>query len=103
VLLRHHPLMSYRGIPNWPPVWTWTDGLENTRPRGEIGILKAVTLSNIQPADRCFLYIDYEGSSYIGCLLFDDSGFCGQIAKLLQGYSNWRIAEIGSLDLSATL
>lgn len=103
MLLRNHPLMSYKGIPNWPPIWTWTDGLENTRPRGEIGILKGVALSKVQPADRCFVYIDHEGSSYIGCLLFDDSVFCGQIAKLLQGCRDRRIAEIGSLDLSHTL
>lgn len=51
MLLRNHPLMSYKGIPNWPPIWTWTDGVENTRPRGEIGILKGVALSKVQPAD----------------------------------------------------
>lgn len=102
MLLRDHPLMGYKGVPNWPPVWTWTDGLENTRPRGEIGILKAVALSNVQPADRCFLYIEHEGSSYIGCLLFDDSTFCGQVAKLLANHCNRPISEIGSLDLSHT-
>ena len=75
MLLRDYPLISYRGIPSWPPVWTWTNGLENKRPRGEIGTLKAVTRSNVQPADRCFLYIDHEGSSYIGCLLVDDTAF----------------------------
>ena len=26
-VLRHHPLMSYHGVPNWPPTWTWIDGL----------------------------------------------------------------------------
>ena len=100
--LRDHPLMRYKGVPSWPPVWTWTDGLENTRPRGEIGILKAVALSNVQPADRCFLCIEHEGSSYIGCLLFDDSTFCGQLATLLQNHCNRRISDIGSLDLSHT-
>ena len=73
MLLREHPLMRYKGVPSWPPTWTWTDGLENKHPQGEIGVLKAVALSNIQPADRCFLYIEHEGSSYIGCLLFDDA------------------------------
>jgi hypothetical protein len=42
----------------------------------------------------------YEGSDYIGCLLFDDRAFCRQIAKLLQGYFDRPIAEIGSLDLT---
>jgi hypothetical protein len=95
--------MCYNGIRNWPPVWTYTGGLENKRPRGEIGILTAVQLSNIQPADRCFLYIEHEGSSYIGCLLFDESVFCSQIAKILQSYCNRPITDIGSLDVSYTL
>ena len=47
-----------------------------------------------------FLMIFYEGSSYLGCLLFDDGMFCRQIAKLLQGCCNRSIAEIGRLDLS---
>jgi len=28
MLVRNHPLMSYHGIPSWPPVWTFTDGPE---------------------------------------------------------------------------
>jgi hypothetical protein len=103
MLLRDHPLMQYHGVPNWPPALTWTDGPENRHPRGEIGILKEVALTKITPADRCYLYIDYEGSEYIGCLLIDDPAFCSQIVKLLQGYCNRPIAEIGSIDLAHTL
>ena len=62
MLIRDHPLMSRRGIPNWPPVWTWTDGLENAHAKGEVGILKAVTLSNIGSPYKCYLHIYYEGS-----------------------------------------
>ena len=103
MLLRDHPLMSYRGIPNWPPTWMPIDGPENKRPRGEIGILKKVVLSNIQFANRCFLYIDHEGASYIGCLLFDNKAFCRQIAELVQDCLNRPILEIGSLDVTHTL
>jgi hypothetical protein len=108
MLLRDHPLMSRHGVPNWPPVWTWVngpevDGPENKFPRGEIGILKWVGLSALQPPNRCYLYIDHEQSSYLGCLLFDDSAFCRHLAKLLESYCNRPIAEIGSLDLSHTL
>jgi hypothetical protein len=99
MLLRHHPLMSHKGVPSWPPVWAWVDGQEDKRPRGEIGILKAVFLSIVEPADRCFLYIDHEQSTYLGCLLFDDHAFCDQIAKLLQARCNRPIGEIGSLEL----
>jgi len=103
MLLREHPLMSRHNVCNWPPIWAWTSGSENKRPRGEIGILKGVSLSKIKPADRCYLYIDHEGSSYMGCLLFDDPAFCSQIVELLDGYCNRSIADIGNLDLAYTL
>ena len=39
VKLRDHPLMSYRGIPNWPPVWTQMriGGVKIVK--GEVGVL----------------------------------------------------------------
>src|SRR5215813_9931985 len=90
MLLREHPLMSRHNVCNWPPIWAWTSGSENKRPRGEIGILKGVSLSKIKPADRCYLYIDHEGSSYIGCLLFDDPSLLqsnsGATRRLLQSF-----------------
>jgi hypothetical protein len=99
MLLRNYPLMSYKGVPSWPPDWIWTDGLEDKRPKGEIGVFRRVVQSNIQPSNRCFLFIDYEESSYIGCLTVDDSIFCDQITKLLQAHCNRPIAEIGGLEL----
>ena len=68
------------GVPNWPPVWTSVDGV-NKFPKGEVGILSWVASTGIQPADS-YLYINYEESSYLGCLLFDDHGFCRYVAKL---------------------
>ena len=103
MLLRDHPLMSYRGVPNWPPAWTWVGGIKKKRAKGEIGILKLIQLSTVLPPDRCYLYIDHEGSLYIGCLLFDEDVFCRQIVNLLQRYRNLPVAEIGSLDLSHML
>jgi hypothetical protein len=90
--------MSYRGI-----LTGWIDGPEEKHPKGEIGVLRSVLLSKLEPANRCFLLIFYEDSSYLGCLLFDDETFCGQITKLLQGCCNHSIAEIGSLNISPTL
>jgi hypothetical protein len=103
MLLRDHALMRYHGVPNWPPAWLWIDGPENKHPRGEIGILQAVEVSKIPPSNRCFLCIDYEGSSYMGCLLFDDSAFCRQITEILKFCCNRCVSDIGSLDLSFTL
>ena len=101
--LRDHPLMSYHGLTNWPPKWTWTGGQSNRHPRGEVGVLRSVVLSQTQPPARCFLYMEHDGSSYMGCLLFDDPNFCRQVATLLEGYGNRSIAEIGAIDLSHTL
>jgi len=100
VLLRDHPLMVYRRVHSWPPVWTWTDGAENKRPRGEVGILKIVGLSSVQPANRCFLHIEHQGSKYIGCLLIDNHAFCHQIVQLLQAHRNCSITKIGDIDVS---
>jgi hypothetical protein len=101
--LREHPLLSYRGVPSWPPVWMWIDGQDNQKPKGEIGTLKEVRLSIIEPPNRCFLLVDHNDSVYMGCLLINDLAFCAQIAQLLQGYYGHAVREIGSLDLGHTL
>jgi hypothetical protein len=99
MLLRDHLLMSYRGVHNWLPIWTWMRGPKDKYPKCEVGILKAVLKSRIKPEDRCFLLISYQGSEYLGCLLFDNRTIKG----VLQFCCNRSIAEIGSLDLSYTL
>jgi len=103
MLLRDHPLMTYKGVRNWPPAWVWIDGPEEKRSKGEIGILRSVLLAKLEPVNRCFPLIFHEDSSYLGCLLFDDDIFCGQIVRVLQTHCNRLIAEIGSLDVSYTL
>jgi hypothetical protein len=69
---------------------------------GEVGILTQVEPPNI-PTDRLFLRIKYEGSCYMGCLLFDDSAFCQHIKELLVYLRGRAISEIGSTNLSYTL
>jgi hypothetical protein len=103
MLLRDHPLMVYHGVRNWPPTWTWVNGVENKHSASEIGILTAVSLTKLKPANRCFLYISHEESFYVGCLLFDDLDFCRHLSQILRFCRNRSIAEIGSLDLSYTL
>jgi hypothetical protein len=104
MLLRSHPLMRYRGVPSWPPEWVWTAGAEDKRPRGEIGVFRRVVESNIQPSNKCFLFIDHEESNDIGCLTVDDHGFCAHIVRVLQAHCyNRPIAEISGLDLSYSL
>jgi hypothetical protein len=66
MLLRDHPPKSRHGVPNWLPVQAGIRELDNTRPNGEIGVLKSEIPPSIQSADGSFLCIDYEGSSYTG-------------------------------------
>jgi hypothetical protein len=100
VQLRDHPLMRCRGRPNWPPAWTWIDGKENKNPKGELGMLKQVKLSSVEPLlNRCFLWMEYEGSIYLGCLLFDNKFFCERISTLLGEHSGSSICGHHSLEI----
>jgi hypothetical protein len=78
-------------------------GPENKSLKGEVGVLTWVGVTGKQPPDRCYLLINHEGSSYMGCLLFEDPAFCRYIVKLLDRYSNRPIAEIGSIDITHRL
>jgi len=101
--LRAHPLMTCSGLPNWPPVWMWTDGNVNKNPKGEVGTLVEVQVCQSQRANRFFLVIEYEDSQYMGCLQFDDPSFRRRVCDLLGKYCGHSIEEIGSLDLSISI
>jgi hypothetical protein len=100
--LREHPLMSYRGIPNWPPVWSRGYFDQAKTVHGEVGILKGIVTHEALP-NRCYLAIDHEEREYVGSLLFDDAAFCSQVAHLLEFYRGCSIKEIGDVDLEFTL
>ncbi|HTM11217.1 MAG TPA: hypothetical protein VL754_22760 [Verrucomicrobiae bacterium] len=109
--LRDHPLMTYRGVHTWPPIWTMISGKDKQRPRGEAGVLKEIKFTSIPPGangdkrsyNRIFLFIDHDGQSYIGCLMLEDYAFCQQLARLFRQQYGRRIEEIGGLDLEGTL
>jgi hypothetical protein len=61
-----------------------------------------VTLPQNEPPDSCFLHIEYEGSTYIGCLLVEDHAFCRHVTEVLQVCRGRPIADIGGLDLTYT-
>ena len=96
--LRDHPLMSYRGASNWPPVWCRTDRPYLT---GEIGVL--TNADSDRSGTRCFLSMEFEKERYAGTLLFTDVAFCWYITKVLKNRTGFTIKEIGDLDLSHTL
>jgi hypothetical protein len=99
--LRNHSLMSYRKLATWPPAWVWVGGNEDRHPKGEVGILKQVRQVNGHPiVHRCFLWMEYADSMYLGCLLLDDLSFCQWVTKLLEENIGRPIESIGDLDLS---
>jgi hypothetical protein len=92
--LRDHPLVQ------WPPAWLWRDGSDDTRPVGEVGLLKDVILSGVEPRDRCFLVMQHMGAEYIGCLSFQDSAFCLETYEILRNYFDNLIHDIGDMEIS---
>ena len=101
--LRDNPLMSHGGVRNWPPAWLWRAGSDDTKPSGEVGMLREVILSEIDPLDRCFMIMQHMGGEYIGCLLFENTAFCRKIHEILREYCGNPIHEIGDIELSHAL
>lgn len=107
MVLRDHPLMNYRGVPNWPPHWLPRQHAGGVQPRGEIGRLTEVVIA---PAtryngelSRLFLFMEDRGKSYLTTVLFSDATFCRQIGKLMEKCYGRTLEEIGSLDVSGLL
>jgi hypothetical protein len=96
--LRNHPLMVYRTMPNWPPIWI-EKYAENTTLSGEIGVLSHVGVSSGR-RPRCFLHITHNNKPYVGSLIFDDPAFSAYVTALLKKNINKTIREIGDLDVS---
>jgi hypothetical protein len=103
--------MFYDGEPIWPPKWLWAGRGQNERPVGEVGILEDVYVSISDPNStdsvatfsRVYLFIEYRGSSYLGCLPFADPADCRQIADLLSPLCGTTLKEIGKIDLASAL
>jgi hypothetical protein len=80
----------------------WRGSGKNRYPKGEVGVLREVTVAGASPP-RLFLSMDYGEVGYLGCLLIHDTTFCAQVGKLLTNYYGRSIKEVGDLDLSHLL
>jgi hypothetical protein len=97
--LSQHPLMSYQGVPAWPPEWSSLSGRYNNHPpNGEAGVLENVKLSAVKTS-TIFITMSCGGDRYISHLSFDDPNFCREICELLKHYYRWPIKKIGELDV----
>jgi hypothetical protein len=101
--LRDHPLMTRKsGMPTWPPKWTTTRTDADDRPVGEIGTLQQPLMNELIKT-KIFLFIDHNGSRYMGMMVFDDPKVCSEIFDLLKTNIGRSIKEIGGMDLSYML
>jgi len=90
------------GYLSWPPVWTMTHPHWDDKPIGEVGTLEDAVMRNLID-NKVFMFMQYQGSRYMGFVAFDDSTFCRQIYGLLKSKAGLSIKEIGDIDLSYTL
>ena len=95
--LRDHPLMTYHGVSNWPPVWIQTS--EQRRVIPEMGILKHVHCFENEPC-KTYLIIDHKNQVFVGRLLFSDPSFWDRVTRLLKQKIGWPIKELGELNIS---
>lgn len=102
VKLRDHPLMSFGGVRNWPPIWPQSRAGGTITLKGEIGILAHIH-HYVGEYNKIFLIVEHEGEAFVGGLLFDDVAFSEQLARLLKSKIGRSIREIGNLDLSYLL
>ena len=100
--LRDHPDMRYHGGQIWPPTWTRSRSNTVKTVRGDVGVLTFV-FSRPKLSGKCYLVMDYEGETYVGCLIFESHVFCEQVGDLLRRHLKRSIKDIGDLDLSYTL
>jgi hypothetical protein len=100
MLLREHPLLTHQNSRSWPPAWLYCGGLDDTHPRGEVGILKTVYISVIKPSNSCHLIMEYAGAEYMGTLFVGDAALCLEIYEVLLRHCGKAIQEIGNIDLS---
>ena len=95
--LRDYPLLSYRGVSSWPPIWVGRNSNHLDQSKTETAVLKDVTLSTTAP--RCYLMIEHEGEEYLGALLFEDHNSCLRIYRLLLSHRGEVIRKVSEIDV----
>src|SRR5262249_8319487 len=103
MLLREHPLMTYGGVRSWLPHWLCKAGYHSTHPIGEVGILRDVIPSNIEPHPTCFFLMENQGAGDFGAFFFSDGGTLRKVYDVLIQHRGKTMQEIGSIDLAPTL
>lgn len=95
--LRDHPLMAYRTMGNWPPLWI-EKYADNKTLMGKVGVLTHVGL--IPSGAKVLSAHRLQRQTLHGSLLFDDLAFGVFVGNLLKKHIYALIEEIGDLDVS---
>lgn len=83
---------------NWPPNWIRIEGEGNPKLTGEIGILRSIVRSRLEPLTTCYLTMEFQGCSYLGTLSFRERSLSDQVFELLQQHRGDSIQQIGNLE-----
>ena len=97
--LRNHPKMTFKGQPNWPPVWNQIVGPRSILPLAEVGVLKEIAFSRTL-SDCIYLTIETEPDKlYVGALNFDDAEFAKTVFDRLNRHMNLSLTIILAIDI----
>ena len=96
--LRYHPIMFCDGVRVWPPKWLQTHGRRMVWVSGEVGVLEAVFLSEVQ-INKVYLQISTEqGNGYLGILPFETAERAKAVFNFLFIHIHDTLETIGSMD-----
>ena len=98
--LRDHPGLHRNGKPGWPSSWIKIRGPGEHTLNGEPGKLRAVTLSRLDPPTACYVEVDFQSSTYMATVVFEESGFCRRTYEILLANIGKPMSEIGDLEFS---
>ena len=98
--LRDYLFLDSQGVRTWPPIWLRTSG-KITMAVGEVGILQDVRAHD-EISSNCFLFIEYNGATFVGRVSCDSSELCRNLVELLKSHRGESLESIGGLGLNLT-
>jgi hypothetical protein len=94
----HEQLTTSPDLSNqWPPVWRWVAGTGNRHLDNEPAVLQSVAVSEVEGVNRCHLLVEYQGSHFVGTLVFEDIDRCLGVYELLLEHCGESIQSIAGL------
>ena len=100
--VRNHPVMLCDGKKVWPPGWLQAYGPDKVSVSGEVGLLEAVFLSEMQINKVYMLMRTEERNRYLGIIHFETAASAKAVFKFIQNQLHKSIRTIGSLHFPDT-